>query len=467
MEQLKPDKRYLLATEEDLTLNLSLKTKFNDLNEFNNSKLISLTELFNQERNKSTKYRIYGNINYLSFLRNKNTNQKQISDFFNDDYLQTGFNLEDFFDLKIFKQIINQSTLPTDNNTYIENLSAITNDSNYKLSFFGFSKNIYNEKIYSFKFDTLDLNPNEYYKINNELFYNNYVYLGFIPKNLIVYEKIFTTNKYVNTLDVNTELGYSAITFTNQQIDNIVFNSNFNTTNLFNEFFSAKTHNFFKTYDIKITDNNINLNKRLIRNYLDIGNGDYTQKVELDLTQSALTGNLIFFDRENYLFNEILKKEYLIKLQLKDTYLNADYIQYRDLNYSSYTYTEQNNTITIDFYFKFNPFYKIELKRYETTNEEIFDNISTILIPPDNAIKISGGTIWRDLMIYGNPENYDLPFINDTHYYFNDIIFYLKPDLSDRNTATLLKEFALDFQDQNFIFNKNNLKITPEQKKIC
>jgi hypothetical protein len=467
MEQIKPDKRYLLATEEDLTLNLSLKTNFNDLNEFNNSKLISLTELFNEERNKSTKYRIYGNINYLSFLRNKKTTQTGITDFFNDDYSKTGFNFEDFFDLKIFKQAINQYTLTNADTTYIESLSAITDDSNYKLSFFGFSRNIYNEKKYSFKFDTLNLNPYELYKINNELFYNNYVYLGFIPKNFTSYEKIYTTNDYINTLDLNTQLGYSAISFTNNQINNIVFGSNFNTVSLFNEFLSGKTHNFFKIYDIKITDSNINLNKRFIRNYLDIGNSDYTQKIDLDLNQSAFTGNLIYFDRENYLFSEILKKEYLIKLQLIDTYQGGNYTEYRDLNYSSYTYTEQNNTITIDFYFKFNPFYKIELKRYETTNEEIFDNIRTNIIPPDNAIKITGGTIWRDLMIYGDSQNYDLPFINDTHYYFNDIIFYLKPDLSDKNTATLIKEFALNFQDQNFIFNKNNLKILPEKKKIC
>jgi hypothetical protein len=467
MEQLKPDKRYLLATQEDINLNISLKTNFNDLNEFNNSKLISLTDLFNEERNKSTKYRIYGNINYLSFLRNKKTTQTEITDFFNDDYKQTGFNFEDFFDLKIFKQVINQYTLTNADTTYVESLSPITDDSSYKLSFFGFSRNIYNEKNYSFKFDTLNLNPYEYYKINNELFYNNYVYLGFMPKNVSTYEKIYTTNDYINTVNINTELGYSAITFTNQQIDNIIFGSNFNTVELFNEFLSAKTHNFFKTYDIKITDSNINLNKRFIRNYLDIGNSDYTQKIVLDLSQSTLTGNLIYFDRENYLFNEIIKKEYLIKLQLIDTYQGGNYTQYRDLNYSSYTYTEQNNTITIDFYFKFNPFYKIELKKYETTNEEIFDNVRTNTVPPDNAIKISGGTIWRDLMQYGNLENYDFPFLNDTHYYFNDIRFYLKPDLSDKNTATLVKEFGIGFQDNNFIFNKNNLKLTPEQKKIC
>ena len=472
MEQLKPDKRYLLATEEDLTLNLSLKTNFNDLNEFNNSKLVSLTELFNEERNKSSKYRIYGNINCVSFLTNKKTTQTGITDFFNDDYKQTGFNLEDYFDLKIFKQTINQYTAFNTDDTYIENLSAITVDSTYKLSFFGFSKNIYNEQIYNFKFDTISLNPYELYKINNELFYNNYVYLGFIPKNLTVYEKVFLYGDYINTLDVNTQLGYSAITFTNSQINTLINGSNFDTTQLFNEFISAKTHNFFKTYDIKINDFNINLNKRFIRNYLDIGNSDYNikQKVNLDLTKSALTGNLIYFDRENYLFNEIVKKEYVIKLQLIDTYTgpSSNYQQYKNSNYSSYDYTENNNTITIDFYFKFNPFYKLELKKYETTNEELYDFVKSNPIPPDNAIKISGGTVWRDLMIYGNPENYDFPFLNDTHYYFNDIRFYLKPDLSDKNSATLLKEFGLNFQDQNFIFNKNNIKVPPqESNKIC
>jgi hypothetical protein len=134
MENIKPNKRHLLATDEDLSLNLSLKRNSVDLNEFNNSKLISLTELFNEERNKSSKYRIYGNINCVSFLTNKKITQTGITDFFNDDYKQTGFNLEDFFDLKIFKQTINQYTAFNSNDTHIANLSAITVDSTYKLS---------------------------------------------------------------------------------------------------------------------------------------------------------------------------------------------------------------------------------------------------------------------------------------------------------------------------------------------
>jgi hypothetical protein len=471
MEQIKPDKRYLLAPEEDLSINISLKTNFNDLNEFTNSRLIRLTQLFNDERNKSIKYRIYGNINYVSFLTNKKRTTNNIVDLFNDDYPTVGFNFYDYFDLKIFKQTIVQTTEFNTTDTYVENLSAITNDSNYSLSYFGFSRNIYNEKIYSFKFDTLNLDPHEYFRLNDNLIYNNYVYLGFMPKNFVAYEKVYTNSDYKNELDVNTVFGYSAITFTTSQILNIINGSNFNSVTLFNEFLSAKTQNFFKTYDIKITDNNVDINKRFIRNYLDIGNGDYKDKIELDLTKSALTGNLIFFDKENYLFNEITKKEYVIKMQLIDIYTGptSDYQAYiEDNTYDSYDYIEEvvptGKKITIDFYFKFNPFYKLELKRYETIFEEVFDLIKTNEIIPDNAVNFQGRTVWRNLMTYGDINNYDFPFVNDTHYYFNDIRFYLKPDLSDKNTAILIKEFGISFQDENFIFDKNKLIIKPEQK---
>lgn len=463
MEQIKPDKRYLLATEQDLAINLSLNTSSIDLNEYNNSRVVSLNDLFNNERNSSIKYRIYGNINCVSFFTNKKRTITGITDFFVDDYTLDGFNLEDYFDLKIYRPILNQVYAFNTTDTYIEKLSAITNDNSYKFSFFGFSRNIFNEKIYNFKFDTIDTNPNDFLKLNNEKIYNNNIYLGFIPKNFTVFEKVYTNKDYIKSITSQTELGYSAITFTDGQIQKIVRNSNFSSVTLFNEFLSAKTHSLFKTFDIKITDKNIDLNLRFIKNYLDIGNGDYSQRVPLDLTQSALTGNLIFFNKENYLFNEILKKEYVIKLQLIDPNIDPNYV---NLNYSSYTYTEQNNNIVIDFYFKFNPFYKIELKKYETTVEEFY-TLNNIIYP-DNTIKVGEKYIWRDLMVYGNAENYDLPFINDTHYYFNDIRFFIKPDLSDKNTATLLKEFGLNFQDNNFKFNKNNLKIaTQDQQKIC
>jgi hypothetical protein len=157
MEQLKPDKRYLLATQEDINLNISLKTNFNDLNEFKNSKLISLTELFNEERNKSSKYRIYGNINCVSFLTNKKTTQTGITDFFNDDYKQTGFNFEDFFDLKIFKQTINQYTAFNSNDTYIQhNIAKIENKNPYA-----------SEKNFAFETNSLKLYPNPVLNVFN------------------------------------------------------------------------------------------------------------------------------------------------------------------------------------------------------------------------------------------------------------------------------------------------------------
>ena len=470
MEQIKPDKRYIIAEDEDLFLNLNLKTNFNDLNEFNNTRVISLSELFTKERNESTKYRIYGNINYFSFLRAKKTNPSDITDLFNDDYLTTGFNLEDFFDIKLFRPLNLQSYYnQTDN--YIEKLSAITNNSDYKLNFFGYGRNIYNEKIYNFKFNNINSNPNDLIRIENNLIYNNNIYLGFIPKpsnSYQIYEKVINKNDFITELTSNTVYGYVETKFDsdiNQIVPLINANSNF-TDAEFTKYFTEKLKKFLKIYNLNVDVNNLSKNLRFIRNYLDIGNSDYESKNLLDLTQSALTGNFIFFDKENYNINEILKKEYLIKLQLVDT--NATTQQYISENYSSFTYTQNNNTITIDFWFKFNPFYKIELKKYDSVIDEIYSGISSTLIPPQTAIIDNDKIIWKDLLLYGDPDNYDNPFINNIHYFFNDINFYLKPDLSHKNTFILMNDFILSFVNNNFKFNKDNINLKPlKPKDIC
>jgi hypothetical protein len=471
MEQIKPDKRYIIAEEEDLILNLKLNSNFNDLNEFNNTRVISLSELFTKERNESTKYRIYGNINYFSFFRNKKTNPSNITDLFNDDYLTTGFNLEDFFDIKVFRPL-NLQSYYNQTDSYIEKLSAITNSSDYKLNFFTYGKNIYNEKIYNFKFNVINSNPNELIRINNNFIYNNNIYLGFIPKpsnSYQIYEKVINKNDYIIELTSNTVYGYVETEF-NLNINQIVtlINANSNFTDVqFTKYFIEKLKKFLKIYNLNVDVNNLSKNLRFIRNYLDIGNSDYESKILLDLTQSALTGNFIFFDKENYNINEIIKKEYLIKLQLVDT--NATTQAYISENYGSFIYPPlNNNTITIDFWFKFNPFYKIELKKYDSVIDEIYNGILSTLIPPQTAIIDNDKIIWKDLLLYGDPDNYDNPFINNIHYFFNDINFYLKPDLSDRNTFILMNDFVLSFVNNNFKFNKDNINLKPlKPKNIC
>jgi hypothetical protein len=215
MEQIKPDSRYILAQPQDLNLNLSLKSNFNDLNEFNNTKVISLVDLFNKERNESTKYRIYGNINYFSFLRNKTTSPNTVVDLFDDGYTTNGFNLEEFFNIRLFRLTTLQSYY-NQTNTYIEELTAITKTSDYKLNFFSYSRNIYNEKNYNFKFDSVNIDPYEIKKIDNDLIYDNNLYLGFIPKrsnNYKIYEKIIDSD-IIKELHSATTYGYVETAFT-------------------------------------------------------------------------------------------------------------------------------------------------------------------------------------------------------------------------------------------------------------
>jgi len=211
---------------------------------------------------------------------------------------------------------------------------------------------------------------------------------------------------------------------------------------------------------------------------LDIGNGDYKTKILLDLNQTVFSGGFINFNRINYSFNEIIKKEYIIKLPLIDLYSgpSSDYINWKnDKGYTAFTINETITElpsfkvdVTIDFYFKFNPFYKIELKKYDSVIDEIYSGISTTLIPPQTAIITDNKIIWKDLLTYGDPDNYDNPFINDSHYFFNDINFYLKPDISDKNTFILMNDFRINFTNNNFKFNRDSINLVPKQSKdIC
>jgi hypothetical protein len=489
MEQIKPDKRYILAQPEDLSLNLSLKSSFNDLNEFNITKVVSLVDLFNKERNESTKYRIYGNINYFSFLRNKIKTANTIVDLFNDSFTTTGFNLEDFFDIKLFRPISPQSYINQTNN-YIEQLSLIPNNNNCRLNFFGYSRNIYGEKIYNFKFDAVNVDPYELIKINNDIVYNNNLYLGFIPKfdsNYKFFEKIIDTNDFASELTANTKYGYIESAFTAntvQIIDLLIVGSEFDSAS-FEKYFKDKLKNFLKIYNLEPSISNITNNLRFIKNYLDIGNGDYKTKIPLNFSQTVFSGGLINFNKETYTISEKIKKEYIFVLSLVDTYQGLD-TTYNDWinqnNYSAFTYTEQLissislplslNLVTykiyIDFSFKFNPFYKIELKKYDSIATEIFSGLSSTSTPPITAVVVKDKIIWKDLLEYGDPDNYDNPFVNNTHYFFNDINFYLKPDFSSKNTTVLLNEFTINFTNNDFKFNRDNINLTPKTKKeIC
>jgi hypothetical protein len=505
MEQIKPNKLHLLAKDANLNINLALKSNYKEIDEFTNSKIISLSELSVDERNESTNYRIYGNINYVSFLRNKkigytisnelgsvsypDTIQGGLENFFIESLGNTFFNLEEFFDLRIFrlKEVQNVT-----GDVYTEKLEAISKPSDYVLNHFSYQKNIYNERNYHFKFNTLNLDPYKLISLSsqtdNDVVYDNKVYLGFIPKvpfNLNIYEKLFYTTGYTSELDLNSDFNYSAVSFTDAQIDLINQGSYFFTRDEFKKLFLTKLDNFFKIYNLEINDYNINLNLRFIRNYLDIGNGDYNKKTpnvhikglntaNLDFTN--VEGNFIKFDKENYTFNEIIEKEHTIKITLFDkpniSNENA-FNSYLNQNYSAFSYNSffdsvnnNNNYIKINFWFKYKPFHKIELKKYSQFLNEV-DITRTDAIIPENAIIFDDNYVWRDILTYGDPDNYDRPFINNNHYVYNDIIFNLKPDLSDKNTAILINEFLSNTRDKGFIFDKNNISARQETKQTC
>ncbi len=499
MENIKPNKRHLLATDANLNINLALKNTHKEIDEFNNSKVVSLSELSVEERNNSSNFRIYGNINYLSFLRNKKigytiSNQLGsvyypndilggIENLFTESFSNISFNLEEFFDIRIFRL---KEVQDITGDTYIEKLEVVSNPSDYVLTYFSYSKNIYNERNYHFKINTLELDPYKLISLSsqtgNDVVYDNKVYLGFIPKvdlNMGTYEKLFYNSEYINEIDLNSEFNYSAVSFTDAQIDLINQGSYFFTRDDIKKYLLPKLNNLFRIYNLQVNDYNINLNLRFIKNYLNIGNGDYNKKganVHIKSFNSStrdltnIQGNLIKFDRENYTFNEILKKEYTIQITIFDyppTNNQSSFDAYLNENYSAYSYsTDGGSYIRVGFWFIFKPFHEIELKKFsQFLNEVDVTNTNTII--GENAIINNGKYVWRDILTYGDPDNYDRPFINNNHYVFEDILFYLKPDLSDKNTTVLVNEFLSNTRDRGFLFDKDSLKPRQIKREGC
>jgi hypothetical protein len=462
MEILGPDKKFLNAPKNDILLNINLENKINDLYELNNTRVLSLDDLFQKERKASNTYRIYGVLNFVSFLNDKKQDANNIFDLFIDD-IKSGHSFHNEFNIFIGEQSGN-SYNNIYGNIYQQTISAITTKNDYKLNFLSYSKNIYNEKKYFFQFNNIIVDREKLYSLKNNSIVNNKVYLLFLPtsQTSYTYSHYNTFSGLQNTLDINTKYGYIESGLTDTIINKIIENSNF-TIDLFKKYFITKLKFLLKTINIECELNNILINIDFIREYLNIGNSVFSNELINDFT-SGITGNYFSFDEENYLFSNINNIEFIYVKTLNDTYNGVNLQSYIDINYKNYEYRLNGNTISIDFKFKYNPIYEIDLSLYESFIE-IEANPDIV---PDYSIYNGKTYLWRNLMDINNPDNIDYPFINNVHYIYNDITLFLKPDLSDKNTAILFNEFNIEFQNGNFIFNNKNINPTAKKpKKLC
>jgi len=145
-------KRFTNAPEIDYNFNIELKSNTKSLENEEKVSNISLSELFNIERDNSFKYRIVGKIDYLSILNNLKKNYTKISDFFIRYNGGTDFkNIFNSFKIYLLKKSDTYTSLG--NNLFKERYEVIADLTDIQLYNCGFSKNIFHEQNFLFNYN--------------------------------------------------------------------------------------------------------------------------------------------------------------------------------------------------------------------------------------------------------------------------------------------------------------------------
>lgn len=180
-------------------------------------------------------------------------------------------------------------------------------------------------------------------------------------------------------------------------------------------------------------------------NYKQIANGlGINQSVERKDYNISSDGNnfsLVSFPYISYNVGDVIYGDLV-------SYIKENFIE-ESLNEQEYYITVPYSTGVLKF--KYRPLIEYKIRDYSTIDST--GNINSPTIDenpiPSYAVQLdsNGNYLWRELLDFGfiepdtNPSvGVDFPFINGSHYVFNNIIFSNEPDLTHANTALIFNQ---------------------------
>jgi len=147
------------SINQDLNIPLPLSSSKNLLIEYDINNVLDISQVFDEERQDTDVYRLYGKIEYLSPLNKIIKNYNAIEDFFT--ILSPSTTAETKTIITDFKFYLVASTtaytaLITGNTggTFIKNYQVISNLNNFEIYNAGFSTNVFGEQEYAWNFNT-------------------------------------------------------------------------------------------------------------------------------------------------------------------------------------------------------------------------------------------------------------------------------------------------------------------------
>jgi len=141
----------------DTYTNIELANNQNEILEYNINNILSITEVFEAERQSNEVYRIYGGMEYLSLLNGMSKNYNDVSDFFTPYYCgdEGGCDFKNIYDDFVFYLVkpSNNYTKLNDDISHVRWFDVVATPQEFNLFNAGFSKNIFGDEKHIFTFN--------------------------------------------------------------------------------------------------------------------------------------------------------------------------------------------------------------------------------------------------------------------------------------------------------------------------
>lgn len=152
MEILLNSAKNIKSVNVDSYVNIELSNKPTSINEYDIRNVVSVTEVFDAEREANNIYRIYGKIEYLSLLNGLKLTYQLFSDFFNPQ-LTNCKDIFNSFDIYLTKASTGYSTVNGSSIQYVRDFEVVATANELDIFPIGFSNNVYGEQSYAFNFN--------------------------------------------------------------------------------------------------------------------------------------------------------------------------------------------------------------------------------------------------------------------------------------------------------------------------
>lgn len=174
------------SINEDYFIRMGLMKNESLLTEYNIKHFIDLTKVFEEEREKSETYRIYGTINYLSLLNGLVVDYEKISDIFQRGVggIQEVKDIFNSFDIYLLRHSSDYGD-EIEDGIYQKRFDVLSTPNDINIMNAGYNVNIFNEDVYYFDI-SLDFNIEELLDGLHFPITDFYLYFQYKPDSTIV-----------------------------------------------------------------------------------------------------------------------------------------------------------------------------------------------------------------------------------------------------------------------------------------